>query len=246
MIPAPHGFSVPEEFNEYTAVKVTNVGTTTFKGGHAGKTFVIAPGESRFVQWDAVCRWVGNPFAVNVGDDRATHWRTGEADRLSTLYGTYSDPWTTEDEHEVFMEGAPPGMKPMRYVLGTDGKYHHPHLPQLEVRDSHDKVLKTVLADPEGADITPAQATTIAERSALEDQLAEVRRLQAQLQLQLAQNATNVPVNPEFEEDRTSNPDSESSITPEPKSPGRPTVGDPRSTPSNGPRRGPGRPPKSS
>ncbi len=235
--PNAREYHLPEEFNEYTAVKVTNLGDKEFRGGHAGKTHALAPGESRFLPWDAARRWCGDPFAVNVGQDKSTHWRSGEVDRLSTLYGIYSNPWTSDEPFEVIDEFGPSSLKPHVYVEREDGKFYHPYLPNLRVETADGQVLKTVIDDPEGDDITPAQQSTVTEAKAMSALREELERKLRQVDLIMAQQA-KVPANPEFEGD-TGNVTDQPSVTPEPRTPG-PTVGDPR---ANGPRRG--RPPKS-
>ena len=233
-------YPVPDEFNEHAVAAVTNNGPKPFRAGHAGKTHELAPGETRFLPWHAVIRWVGDPFAVNIGSDSANHWRVREQDRLSTLYGTYSDPWVTDEPYEIIDPTGPAGMKALEYVQREDGKYYHPHLPDLTVTSTDGKPLVTVLQDPEGADVTPAEQTSLTEQRTLAATVAELQRQLAQQQLLLAQVQGNNSreVSDEFIGDSaaTDTP----SVTPEPKdpTPGRPTVGDPRST------RGPGRPRK--
>lgn len=238
MLAAPN-YPVPEEFNEHTAVAVTNTGPKPFIGGHAGKKHQINPGETRYLPWDAVCRWVGNPFARNMGADRQLHFRTNEVDRLSTVYGTYSEPWSTDEPYEIVDTTGPAGMKPIVYEERPDGRFYHPHIPSLLVKSSDGQVLTTVLQDPEGADVTPAEQTSITESRTLAAAVAELQRQLAQTQLQLAQSQGGQfqSDNTEFAEDAVTDT---AAVTPEAKTPSRPTVGDPRST------RGPGRPRKDS
>lgn len=234
-----HGFTVPAEFNEHSSVKLTNNGPLTFKATYANQPYQIAPGATVFVPWFAATHWCGNPFAINVGADRSTHWRVGETDRLNTLYGVYAAPWSTPQPYtHVDGQGLYPGHGDIEYIQRADGDYWHPQLPDLTLETADGKVLVTVLNDPEGADVTPAEAATISSNRAVNDTIQELQRQVAELQLSQARNQPRLAENPEFADTIVTD---EPSVTPEPRSEGAVTTGDPRSS-----SRGPGRPRKSS
>jgi hypothetical protein len=239
--------NIPPEFNENTSVRVVNAGSKTFKGGHANTTYLIEPGKSRFVPFHAAVRWAGNPWAVNEGQHRETHWRTLEIDRLSTLYGVYSDPWTVEEPWTRMDYSDKRPETDAVYVQRDDAPgspYYHPNLPNLIVEDSEGNQLPTVLSDPEGDIVSPAEIATRAEQRTLSAQIAELQRQVAQAQLQMAQTQSAIPETTEFDNPDvvSSTPSQSPAPNPESLNPTtKPTNGVPR---SSGAGRGPGRPRK--
>lgn len=220
----------PDDFNETTLVRVTNLGDRPLKRKYANRPYILNPGVAAAIPYHAAVSWFGDPFAADKEDERE---RTEERERISTLYGVYSDPWTSDIPFTLEAPLDERGLK-WEYVERADGQYWHPNLPNVEITDLDGNTLPFVAVDPEGDVVTEAAVATVSEQKALHDQVQWLQQQLRNLQLEQARKTAGVEVNPEFLQDGVaSGPTVAPSVTPEPTA-GEPTVA--------GQKRGPGRP----
>ncbi len=117
-------------------VRIKNVGDTDFKDLFDGRTYLIPANSETFVDYDAMCLWLGHPLANDF--DPRNRVRVAEYQRLRTRYGvdarmlTLNTLGTTVDDTELFTQ--------MR--------------PKLEVYDVDGSVILTVADDPSGTFLT--------------------------------------------------------------------------------------------
>jgi len=171
--------------SEQVAVRVTNLGPKKLKLEYANNTWHIEPGEAAIAPYLAACYWFGDPRSVDVGTRMETAYRTKEIDRLSVLYGVYSEPfWVDEDgvmrdEERIDQYRTHPAMP---YV-----NRRHPYLPQVEVHDltTNEQIL-TVIDDPEG-NLNAPKSNADLESLALQDQMRAMQTQVNALAAQLAQ-----------------------------------------------------------
>lgn len=69
-------------------VRVHNLGDKDFVDSYNSQKFIIEPGKSQFVPYDAAVIWFGNPAAVNT--DREAN-RDEEFQRIQQRYSAYGD-----------------------------------------------------------------------------------------------------------------------------------------------------------
>lgn len=201
-----------EHIPQTTVVNIRNLtDDQTYKWGWDSNWWVLEPGKSIVAPYFGFVNWLGDPRAVNIGDPDANQevqYRSNEVRRLGVLYGIYDRPWhkdTAYKSHDhTDTRPADDGMRDHvdhTYVQRPDGRFWHPHLPCVEVTDLSGNVIRTIIDDPEGNNLTPADATTKAEKGALEAQMAEMQSTLASLQLQLAVKNNALQANPDFEGD---------------------------------------------
>lgn len=179
----------PGIMSEQVAVRVRNIGDSRLKLEYANQTWKVEPGEDAIAPYLAACYWFGDPRSVNVGDpnrNRNTQYRTLEIDRLSVLYGVYSeafvaeddDTWTVEQKVDDYRK-----LEPRPYV-----NRRHPNLPQVEVYDltTAERIL-TVIDDPAG-DLNAEHSNSSLESEALQGQLNAMQESIKALTAQLAQS----------------------------------------------------------
>jgi hypothetical protein len=144
-------------------VRLKNKGKTQFVGKYAQTRYAVEPGGELIVPREAMWHWFGRPFLVDTGKhkDRTTEWK-----RLQTLYGLFDDEAGSYDE-----------------------KFKQ-NVPQVEVYDLDGERIITVIDDPTGANISPADQTR-QEKELLDEQIAKMRQelnalqaAQAQVQLE--------------------------------------------------------------
>ncbi|MFG0329856.1 MAG: hypothetical protein ACF8PN_08165 [Phycisphaerales bacterium] len=137
-------------------VRVTNLGDKPLVLAWNGARYPIAPGAQRTVPVEAAYRSFGWWEAEDGGgrDDRRI-----ERQRLSTLYGTMSEPWYSQTpaqtamSSEVYANGnpivAPEDYDPFDVVDGQT-QFMHPNLPKARVEDDNGQRLLTIIDDPLG------------------------------------------------------------------------------------------------
>lgn len=215
------------DINETSLVQVTNLGTAPLKYSYASRPYYLAPGRTVGVPYYAASLWFGNPTAIDTGtsEDRHLKHRTIEIDRLSALYGLCGAPWSTDGP---FTQTDPIDSRIAReYVVRSDGQYYHPHLPNVRVTDLEGTVLPVVVMDPEGADITPVDASSKSEARATQDAISSLQQQLRSLQLQLArQSAPTGPADDTMAAGTTDTP-LVAPDAPEPTA-GKPTIDAPR------------------
>ncbi len=144
-------------------VRLRNVGTDPWTGKYANQEYRIPSGSEAIVSFAAACLWFGHPDAVDV-DDR-NRYRTDELDRLRVRYGVYDG-----DKDQ------------------WDGQ-----TPSIEVHDLDGNRLITVVDDPDGAHLSPAQSS-VQEKAALQDQMTrmaqQMKAMQAQIDLKERENVS--------------------------------------------------------
>ena len=175
----------PGIMSEQVAVRVKNVGPKKLRLEYANNTWHIDPGQEAVAPYLAACYWFGDPRSVDIGHDRNSHHRTREIDRLSVLYGVYSEAfWVDEDgvvreEEQIDNKRSHPAMP---YV-----NRRHPYLPQVEVYDitTNERIL-TVIDDPEG-NLNEPQSNAQLESAAMADQIRAMQQQMNSLAALLAQ-----------------------------------------------------------
>ena len=178
----------PGIMSEQVAVRVRNIGDSRLKLEYANQTWLVEPGEDAIAPYLAACYWFGDPRAVNIGDsnrNRSTQYRTLEVDRLSVLYGVYSDAFTADDDDTWTVEQKVDDyrkLEPRPYV-----NRRHPNLPQVEVYDltTSERIL-TVIDDPAG-DLNAEHSNSSLESQALKDQMLAMQAQMSAMAAQLAQ-----------------------------------------------------------
>lgn len=159
--------------NEASMVRVTNVGSRTFRAQYANAWYTIDPGEDAFLPYYATVLWFGNPNAANVGDDRDDQHRHHEVERLNVQYGVQNNPWQVPagEDPDTFTTSDPEN--PQLYIDG-----YHPNLPRCAVFDlTTNEQLPMVLDDPEGEAVSAPRATLRDQRS-MEAEIARMAEQQ--------------------------------------------------------------------
>lgn len=137
-------------------VRLRNIGSEPWTGKYANQDYRIAAGSEAIVSFAAACLWFGHPDAIDV-DDR-NRYRTDELDRLRVRYGVYDG--TKEQWDEA--------------------------TPNIEVHDLDGNRLITIIDDPDGAHLSPAQSS-VQEKVAMQEQMArmaqQMKAMQAQIDL---------------------------------------------------------------
>jgi hypothetical protein len=156
-------------------VRLENTGEEPFVGKYAQTRYVVQPGKHLIVPKEAMHHWFGRNFLVDVGMKRD---RTAELKRIKVLYGVFDDEAGTEAE---------------KWERNVPHKVH--------VFDIEGNRLTTMVDDPEGHTVTPADQTE-QEKALLDAQIEEMRRqlnaLQAaQAQVQLEGYEPTADVSPE-------------------------------------------------
>lgn len=173
-IAAPVKRLQPGIMSEQVAVRIRNVGSSKLRLDYANQRWEIEPGQDAIAPYLGACYWFGDPRSVNVGDNRSTQYRARELDRLSVLYGIYSDAFVADDDNTFTIEQKVDDyrkLEPRPYV-----NRRHPNLPQVEVYDltTGERIL-TVIDDPEGNDngahANPESASLQAQLQAMQDQM---------------------------------------------------------------------------
>lgn len=154
-------------------VRCKNVGDKPFKDGYANVTYVLPPGKDVFVPYDAAVLWFGNPDVFDVSARQ--RGRTDFYHRLRLRYGAF-------DDHRILADGSE--------VRFTADELWEENKPQVEVYTLEGERLHTIIDDPEGTNVDPAQ-TNPGEAQGI---LARMGQLEAELgllrQAQAAQTAT--------------------------------------------------------
>lgn len=196
--------------DEQTFVQLRNVGDTTYRQQYAGRWYEITPGSKAMVPYYAMCLWLGNPKAQDVGTRDSEKHRTNEVRRLSTWYGVYADPWYAPAERTEYTTNDPENRLPYVFAPAPDDepgrRLRHPQLPLVEVYtfDTEERIY-TVIDDPEGNRQSPA-TTSRAEQRDLEKiirdmaakqdaMMAELRNLNPAAAERIA-NTGNAPTSP--------------------------------------------------
>lgn len=178
----------PGIMSEQIAVRVRNVGETKLRLDYANQRWEIEPGQEAIAPYLGACYWFGDPRAVNVGDpsNRATQHRDREVDRLSVLYGLYSDPFAVDEDGFSTVEQKVDDYRKLEARPYVNRR--HPNLPQVEVFDltTNERIL-TVIDDPAG-DNNRAHANP--ESASLQ---AQLQAMQAQMNALTSQLATTDP-----------------------------------------------------
>lgn len=154
-------------------VRCKNVGDKPFKDGYANVTYVLPPNKDVFVPYDAAVLWFGNPDVFDVSARQ--RGRTDFYHRLRLRYGAF-------DDHRILADGSE--------VRFTADELWEENKPQVEVYTLEGERLHTIIDDPEGTNVDPAQ-TNPGEAQGI---LARMGQLEAELgllrQAQAAQTAT--------------------------------------------------------
>lgn len=148
-------------------VRVKNTGKRPFKDGFNSRTYEIKPGADVFVPFDAVCLWLGHPSVFDVSPRQ--RGRTDLFFRLRQRYGAY-DTIEKVDGEDV--------------AVGADEMWQR-NQPHLEVYTLEGERVYTIIDDPDGDKIRPAD-TTASEQSGISERLATLEAESALLKKLLA------------------------------------------------------------
>lgn len=149
-------------------VRIHNAGDTTFTDMFNGQPFSIPPGGDEFIDFDAMCLWLGHPEANN--NDPRNRVRVAEYQRLRTRYGV------SAQELQLNMNGQ---------QVDTNELFDQMR-PKLEVYDTQGKPIITVADDPDGTLLTakpetaPSQELILSRMQQMEQEMAALRSELAQ------------------------------------------------------------------
>jgi hypothetical protein len=144
-------------------VRLHNVGSQDFRGKYDGVRYVIQAGGQAIVPVEAMQHWLGRPHAIDRGRWRE---RTDEFNRLKQLYGS------------AFVDPEVDG------PIDEEAKWAR-NKPFLEAYDLDGTRIITVVDDPKGEHLNPADVTQAEQRVVL-DQMEALKRQLSQLQSEYA------------------------------------------------------------
>lgn len=149
-------------------VRLKNVGTTPWKDKFNNRAYSMEPGEEIVVPFLAMCLWLGHPDAIDHPSDREKNFRFQEWRRLQVRYGSYDN---VGEEPIVTKAGTIPPWKDQ--------------VPKIEVLSMAGEPMVTVVDDPEGRHLKPAQqniSQVELMQSALERMQSQMEEMEARLE----------------------------------------------------------------
>jgi len=162
----------PGIMSEQIAVRVRNVGDSKLRLEYANQRWEIEPDQDAVAPYLAACYWFGDPRAINVGNpaNRSTQYRDREIERLSVLYGVYSEAFAVDEDGVSTIEQKVDDYRVLHARPYVNRR--HPNLPRVEVFDltTNEQIL-TVIDDPAGDNNAPHTNAPV-EASALAAQIA--------------------------------------------------------------------------
>lgn len=169
-------------------LKVTNIGRKLFRGQWDLVDYVIPPGGTDFMPFEAMKLFFGDPRSTNqvrsMRDSRGiTSFlpdRQTEVRRLRLLYSHGFGDFTGNE--------------------GSDVVWEQDKIPHIEVRTLNDERIYTVLDDPAGSSVLPA-LTSQADESRLRDVVEQQGRLIRSLMSRMGMESSSDLANPEIPED---------------------------------------------
>lgn len=152
-------------------VRLVNEGDTPFRDAYGNKPFIIDPGAQMFVDWDAMCLWLGHPEANDY--DPRNRVRVAEYHRLRGRYGV--------DARELEQS-----------IVGVhvdSGELFQQLRPRLVAYDPvTNEQIMTVADDPSGDSLSPVSDTSGDNQSLILARMAQMEREMTNMRAQLAAN----------------------------------------------------------
>ncbi len=154
------------------SVRLVNPGPNAFRNRFEGRWYEIPVGTEVVLDERMMWQWLGRPYLVDKPDDKA---RTEEYLRLRALYGS---------DYPEIRDG--------QVVKNAEQRWDELK-PSLEAFKLDGTRLITVVDDPEGAQITPAEQATKAEQANIDSTIAEMREQIAALQRLQGEGRVDIP-----------------------------------------------------
>lgn len=142
----------------YQMVRLVNKGKKDFSDGFASQRYTIKAGGEGFVPFDAACLWFGHPDAFDVSERQRA--RTDMFRRMRQRYGAFDATEKDKDGKDV--------------TVSADELWER-NRPRVEVYNLDGERIITVLDDPEGKNVNPADQTQ-AEQAGLLGRLDALER----------------------------------------------------------------------
>lgn len=142
-------------------LRVTNIGKKPWSDKFQNRRYSAEPGQEIVVPFLAVCLWLGHPDAIDHPSDKQRQFRFEEWRRLQVRYGCYDN---IGDETIHTKQGDIPAWKNV--------------VPRLKVTTMAGEEVITVVDDPEGRHLLPAQQNI----SQVEMMQNAIERMQAQME----------------------------------------------------------------
>ncbi len=158
------------------SVRLVNPGPRAFKSRFEGQWYEIPANSEIIVDERMMWHWLGRPFLTD-GADPDERDRTEEYARLRALYGS--------DYPETDHDG--------RILKSADQRWEDDLKPCLEAWKLTGERVVTVVDDPEGKKVTPAQAATKMEKETLEASISEMREQIAMMQRMMGEGRIDLP-----------------------------------------------------
>lgn len=141
-------------------VRLKNTGTRPWADKYNNRKYTMEPGEEIVVPFLAMCLWFGHPDAIDHPTDKQRQFRFDEWRRLQVRYGSYDN---VGEEPIVTKSGSIPPWKDQ--------------VPSIEVLTMAGEKIITVVDDPEGRHLQPAQQNV----SQVELMQSAIERMQEQM-----------------------------------------------------------------